>query len=70
MVYNIACAHIPDKAVCEQVEAIKEIIVDGGLTPQPVGPLMDYITSPQAKYAIPSAEALTTFLVFTAKEAL
>ncbi len=57
------------------MEAIKEIIIDGGLTLQPVGPPIDYITSSQAKDAIPS-EALTTFFVFsltdlfTAKEAL
>ena len=52
-----------------------ERVNDGGLTLRPIRPLIDYITSPQAKDVIPT-EALYMFLVFShadllaAKEAL
>ena len=73
ILYHIIFA---DKAVGEQIEAIRDTIIGGGLLAlHPIGPLMDYITSPKAKDVIPT-EALYTFLVFSsaavlaAKEAL
>ena len=56
-----------DKAIVENLNSIKDAINDGGLTLHPIGPLIDYITSPQAKDVLPW-EALYTFLVFSASD--
>lgn len=53
-----------DEEIGDQLEAVKAALGKRKWTHQPIGPLGDYVDSPQAKDRIPS-EALSTLIVFS-----
>ena len=62
--------NFPDEVISKHLEAIKCALSEVDTSHQPLGPLLDYITSPQAKALIPNEALCTFFVVFFSVEDL